>query len=155
MTIPNSTVSNTNSFYTQVTAPQKTLASEPITKQPQEIQQPQQEIIKAPQEFKPTFFDKISEKVVNPRDISDTVKVPRAIFKGYLGIMFGTTFITLSTMAKNMKKLSTTLGVIGLGLSAAGTFEFVKPFLLKPKDDKNQAKAETETAITAQTSHTA
>lgn len=137
MTIPNT--SNTNSFYTQIAAPQK-MAAEPIAKQQQETQQP--EITPPPkEESKSDFFDKISEKVINPKDISDTVKMPRTIFKGYLSFMVGSTLMFMANPIKDIKGFKTIskfLNFAGLGATIVGTYEFVKPFLLKPKNEEKK-----------------
>ena len=42
-----------------------------------------------------SWLDKIHEKTKNSADMTDTIVVPRTIFKGYLGIMTGTTIVTL------------------------------------------------------------
>lgn len=140
MTSPNTSITNTNSFYTQIAAPQK-MAAEPIakqeTKQP-EIEQPK---VVAKEEPKGDFFDKISEKVVNPKDISDTVKMPRTIFKGYLSFMIGSTLMFMANPIKDIKGFKTIskfLNFAGLGATIVGTYEFVKPFLLKGKKEEDK-----------------
>ena len=40
--------------------------------------------------IEPDFIDIISKKVINSRDITDTVTMPRSIFKGYLCFTTGT-----------------------------------------------------------------
>lgn len=136
MTIPNTT----NSFYTTAAAPQKVVAQT-------EIKQPET-TAPAKEEHKSDFFDKISEKVVNPKDITDTVKVPRTIFKGYLSFMIGSTLMFMANPIKEIKgfkTISKILNFAGLGATIVGTYEFVKPFLLKAKDEtKTEVKEEEE-----------
>lgn len=89
------------------------------------------------QEYKPDILDIFSEKVVNKRDITDTVTVPRAIFKGYLCFTAGT---TINAIAGMMKKsgFSKYLGIAGSLVAIYGTFNFVKPFLIKENKEKSQ-----------------
>lgn len=54
------------------------------------------------------LFEKFHEKTKNSADMTDTIVVPRTIFKGYLGIMAGTTLITAGSLlgktpGKNIK----------------------------------------------------
>ncbi len=84
-------------------------------------------------EYKPDFFDKISEKVVNKRDINDMVTMPRAIFKGYLCFTAGTTINSIAALLKN-NKFSKGLKIAGSIISIYGTYNFVKPFLLRNQD---------------------
>lgn len=71
------------------------------------------------------------EKAKNTADMTDTIVVPRTIFKGYLGIMGGTTLITLGANLTRFKKLSRTLNILGLLTSFYGTWAFVRPFIIK------------------------
>ena len=41
------------------------------------------------------FLDNLHSHVKNSADMTDTILVSRTIFKGYLGIMTGTTLVTL------------------------------------------------------------
>lgn len=136
MAIPNTT----NIPHTQPLASQQVMAQTEI-KQP-EVTAPVRE------EYKSDFFDKISEKVVNPKDITDTVKVPRTIFKGYLGFMAGTSLIFMASFIENVrgfKTISKFLKFTGFAATIVGTYEFVKPFLLKPKNEaKDEAKTEVQ-----------
>lgn len=159
MTIPNITSTTSNNFYTQIATPQR-MASEPITKQPQEIQPAKQETTKTTQTFEPDLFDRISEKVVNPSDINDMVKLPRTIFKGYLSFMVGTAMMFMAAPVEELKgfiTISKVLKFAGLGLTGVGAYEFVKPFLLKPKEEEKEKPAATtpENTETKQISHTA
>ena len=81
-------------------------------------------------ENKPDIIDFISKKVINPKDVNDTVTMPRAIFKGYMCFTAGTAINAIGGMLKNdvAKKF---LGIAGTLISIVGTFNFVKPFLYK------------------------
>ena len=72
-------------------------------------------------------------KARNSADMTDAVFVPRTIFKGYLGIMAGTTLITLGSLITKWSKLSKTLSIAGLLSSLYGTWAFVRPFILVSK----------------------
>ncbi len=88
------------------------------------------------------FTDKFQTKLKNSADMSDCITVPRTIFKGYLGIMVGTTALTMGSFIKNpVAKKVLSLG--GLATSLYGTWSFVRPYLLKgsvPTVDLNQKK---------------
>ena len=79
---------------------------------------------------KQKFTDKFQDKLKNSADMSDCITVPRTIFKGYLGIMAGTTAMTMGSFIKNptAKKV---LSLGGLATSLYGTWSFVRPYLLK------------------------
>ena len=79
----------------------------------------------------PGFLDKIHSYTKNSADMTDTIVVPRTIFKGYLGIMVGTTLVTLGSLASKMPKFSKALSVAGLLISMYGTYAFVRPFIIK------------------------
>lgn len=96
-----------------------------VTTEPQKVQQTKLE-------YKPDIIDICSEKIVNKRDITDTVTMPRAIFKGYLCFTAGTTINAISGMLEK-GKLSKGLGIAGSLLAILGTFNFVKPFLIPEK----------------------
>ena len=83
--------------------------------------------------YKPDFFDKICEKVVNKRDINDMVTTPRAIFKGYLCFTAGTAINSIAALIKK-PNISKYLNIAGSIISIYGTYNFVKPFLIKGKD---------------------
>ena len=86
----------------------------------------------APSGRKPSFLDKIHENTRNSSDMTDTIVVPRTIFKGYLGIMTGTTLTTIgSFMTSKMPKTGKTLSTLGLLTSLYGTWAFVRPFIIK------------------------
>ena len=67
----------------------------------------------------------------NNADMTDAIMVPRTIFKGYLGIMTGTTLITLGSVLNKYSKVSKTLSISGLLASLYGTWAFVRPFIIK------------------------
>lgn len=83
-------------------------------------------------EYKPDILDICSEKIVNKRDITDTVTMPRAIFKGYLCFTAGTAINAIAGMLQK-GKTSKALGIAGSLISILGTFNFVKPFLIPEK----------------------
>lgn len=76
------------------------------------------------------FTDKFQTRLKNSADMSDCITVPRTIFKGYLGIMVGTTALTMGSFIKNpVAKKVLSLG--GLATSLYGTWSFVRPYILK------------------------
>lgn len=80
---------------------------------------------------KTDFLSMFHEKAKNSADMTDTIVVPRTIFKGYLGIMSGTTLITLGSVLNKFSKLSKILTISGLLASLYGTYAFVRPFIIK------------------------
>jgi len=80
---------------------------------------------------KSDFLSKFHEKTKNSADMTDTIVVPRTIFKGYLGIMGGTTLITLGGLLNKHTKTSKILNIAGLLTSMYGTYAFVRPFIIK------------------------
>lgn len=83
------------------------------------------------QSQKESWLDNIHEKTRNSADMTDTIVVPRTIFKGYLGIMTGTTIMTLGGLLNKHPKTSKTLTAAGLLTSLYGTWAFVRPFIVK------------------------
>jgi hypothetical protein len=77
------------------------------------------------------FLEKFHEKAKNSADMTDTILVPRTIFKGYLGIMGGTTLISLGALFGKLPKLSKTLSLTGMLASLYGTYAFVRPYIIK------------------------
>lgn len=71
------------------------------------------------------------DKAKNSADMTDSILVPRTIFKGYLGIMAGTTLLTLSSLSGKHPKISKPLGILGALTSLYGTWAFVRPFIVK------------------------
>lgn len=82
---------------------------------------------------KGSFLDKIHENTKNSSDMTDTIVVPRTIFKGYLGIMTGTTLVTLGGLINRAKHPKLFKGTMAAGLltSLYGTWAFVRPFIIK------------------------
>lgn len=90
------------------------------------------------------LLEKFHQNTKNQADMTDTIVVPRTIFKGYLGIMTGTTLITLgSILSKKFAKASKALSVAGLGISFFGTYAFVRPYVIKdsPGVEKNKSQS--------------
>ncbi len=79
------------------------------------------------------FLDNLHSHVKNSADMTDTIVVSRTIFKGYLGIMTGTTLVTLGGLVNQAKHPKLFKGVMATGLltSLYGTWAFVRPFVLK------------------------
>ena len=80
-----------------------------------------------------SFLDRIHENTRNSADMTDTIVVPRTIFKGYLGIMAGTTLVTLAGITNKTKFPKLFKGTMAAGLlsSMYGTGAFVRPFIIK------------------------
>lgn len=96
--------------------------------------EPQKNVVASPKiEYKPDILDIFSEKVVNKRDLTDMVTVPRTIFKGYLCFTAGTAINAIASLTGS-NKLSKGLGILGNIISIYGTYNFVKPFLIKEKE---------------------
>ena len=87
--------------------------------------------------YKPDIADFISSKVVNKRDIEDTVTMPRAIFKGYMCFTAGTAISAITTGLKQ-NKFTKGLNIAGSVLSIFGTYNFVKPFLIKQENSNKE-----------------
>ncbi len=87
---------------------------------------------KPQEEQKSTDFLKMfHDKAKNSADMTDSILVPRTIFKGYLGIMTGTTLLTLSSFTGKHPKISKPLGIVGALTSLYGTWAFVRPYIIK------------------------
>ena len=80
-----------------------------------------------------SFLDRIHENTRNASDMTDTIVVPRTIFKGYLGIMTGTTLVTIAGITNKTKFPKLFKGTMAAGLlsSMYGTWAFVRPFIVK------------------------
>lgn len=85
----------------------------------------------AEQPKKETFLEKFHSCTKNSADMTDTIVVPRTIFKGYLGIMAGTTLVTLGGLFNKHPKVNKSLMTAGLLTSLYGTWAFVRPFIVK------------------------
>lgn len=90
------------------------------------------QVQKAGIEYKPDIIDICSEKIINNRDLKDTVTIPRHLFKGYFCLTVGTTINAIAGMLKE-NKASKALTIVGSLIALFGTFNFVKPFL-KPQN---------------------
>lgn len=92
---------------------------------------------------KGSFLDRIHENTKNSADMMDSIVVPRTIFKGYLGIMTGTTLVTLGGLINREKhpKLNKGTMLAGLLTSLYGTWAFVRPFILKDAKGVEKAKS--------------
>ena len=90
------------------------------------------------EEYKPDILDILSEKVVNKKDLNDMVTTPRAIFKGYLCFTAGTAINAITSLL-NDNKFSKGLKIAGSLISIYGTYNFVKPYLIR---NKNLTKTE-------------
>jgi len=82
---------------------------------------------------KQSFLDRLHTYTKNSADMNDTVIVPRTIFKGYLGVMAGTTLVTLGGLFNKHPKTNKTFMITGLLASMYGTWAFVRPFIVKDK----------------------
>ena len=92
------------------------------------------------QEKKSDFLSKFHENARNQADMTDTVVVPRTIFKGYLGFMAGTTLTSIGALLKNHPKTSKTLNIAGLLTCLYGTYSFVRPFIIKDVKGVDKSK---------------
>lgn len=80
---------------------------------------------------KKDYLSMFHDRAKNSADMTDTIIVPRTIFKGYLGIMTGTTLLTLGSLTNKMPKISKPLSILGALISLYGTWAFVRPFIIK------------------------
>ncbi len=82
------------------------------------------------EEYKPDVFEVLSKKVINKKDLNDMVTIPRNIFKGYLCFTVGTAINAIASLFNNDKarKIFTIFGSLA---SIYGTFNFVKPYLIR------------------------
>lgn len=79
------------------------------------------------------FLSKFETNIINSADLNDTVQVPRTIFKGYLAFMAGSALATLTLVTKGALKII--LSVASAGLIVLGTFNFVKPYIIKNAEE--------------------
>ena len=82
------------------------------------------------QNKKPKLTDNFQTKIKNSADMNDCISVPRTIFKGYLGIMAGTSLMTAATLFKPSKARATA-SAAGIATSLYGTWAFVRPYILE------------------------
>ena len=89
-----------------------------------------------------SWLDRIHESTKNKSDMTDAIVVPRTIFKGYLGIMTGTTIVTLGGLVNKAKHSKIFKGTMAAGLltSLYGTWAFVRPFIVKDAKGVEKAK---------------
>lgn len=76
------------------------------------------------------FTDKFQTKLKNVSDMQDCITVPRTIFKGYLGIMTGTTLGSIASLMKP-SKLKKAVALTGIATALYGTWAFVRPYITK------------------------
>ena len=81
-------------------------------------------------DYKPDIFEVLSKKVVNKKDLNDMVTIPRNIFKGYLCFTVGTAVNAIASLLKN-DKARKVMTIVGSLASIYGTFNFVKPYLIR------------------------
>lgn len=89
---------------------------------------------------KSDFLSKFHEKTRNAADMNDTVIVPRTIFKGYLGIMAGTSLMTIGSLLNKHPKIGKPLNITGVLASLYGTWAFVRPFIIKDSNEIEKQK---------------
>ena len=89
-------------------------------------------------QYKEDIMDVFAKKVVNQNDLNDMVTVPRTIFKGYLCFTVGTAINAIGAMFKN-PVITKPLAIFGSLVSIYGTYNFVKPFLIR-ESEKNKEK---------------
>jgi len=81
------------------------------------------------------FIDKLTDAVMNPRDVDDCVAVPRGIFKAYLLIMSGSALLALSNLVNAKKNFGKTVKksmiITGWLLNTLSALFFAKPFAFK------------------------
>lgn len=77
------------------------------------------------------FLEKFYTKARNSADMTDAILVPRTIFKGYLGIMTGTTLLTIGSLLNKHIKTSRMFSILGVLVSLYGTYSFVRPYIIK------------------------
>jgi len=76
------------------------------------------------------FTDNFQTKLKNSADMSDCISVPRTIFKGYLGIMVGTSLGSIASLMKP-SKVKKAVAASGIASALYGTWAFVRPYILK------------------------
>ncbi len=114
-----------------------------ITKEAEIIPEQPKQQSETQNDYENSFFDSFSKKIVNEKDINDTVEVPRSIFKGYLCFFLGTSTGAITGLIKGQNALSKTVKgafqLATIALTSLGTFEFVKPYLIKQKEKTHEA----------------
>ncbi|MCD8377193.1 MAG: hypothetical protein LUB59_00210 [Candidatus Gastranaerophilales bacterium] len=74
--------------------------------------------------------DNFQTKLRNEADMNDCISVPRTIFKGYLGVMIGTTLGSIASLMKP-SKVKTATALAGILTGLYGTWSFVRPYVIK------------------------
>jgi len=75
---------------------------------------------------------KFETGIKNSADLTDTIQVPRTIFKGYIAFMVSTTIVTLASFAKDKTKFVPKAANFSAALIALwGSYSFVRPYLLR------------------------
>ena len=95
---------------------------------------------------KEKFTDKFQTKLKNASDMQDCIVVPRTIFKGYLGIMTGTTLGSVASLMKP-SPLKKAVALSGIATALYGTWAFVRPYITKgvvPTVDLNKQNVTTQ-----------
>lgn len=88
----------------------------------------------------PDYLKMFHDRAKNSADMTDSILVPRTIFKGYLGIMTGTTLITIGSLLSKHSKISKPFSIGGLIASLYGTWAFVRPFIIKDTNGVQTSK---------------
>lgn len=86
------------------------------------------------------FLEKFHTCTKNSADMTDTVVVPRTIFKGYLGFMAGTALTTLGGLFTKHPKIKNTITTAGILTALYGTWAFVRPFVIKDAPGVDKTK---------------
>jgi len=89
---------------------------------------------------KETFLDKFATNARNYADMTDTVVVPRTIFKGYLEFIVGTALLTAGNLIKKPSWLRTSFIALGTAVTTYGAYSFVRPFIIKDTPGVQQKK---------------
>lgn len=105
--------------------------------------------ISAPeQKPKTSILNRFQDNIKNTADMNDTLVVPRTIFKGYLGIMTGTSLITLGSLAlTKFRKTGLAMTTAGVLSSLYGTYAFVRPYVIKDAPGVLHKKPETDVTV--------
>lgn len=140
MTLPVSNI-NTNDFKNLISVSQKTNIPQTEVKAQEAQPQPltEQNVPQIKPSIQDDIFDKINSKVINSKDITDTVTLPRCIFKGYLSFFAATALGTIGGMISKPKGLSNALKITSSVLGIVGTYEFLKPLIAKQTNNSKQA----------------
>lgn len=89
---------------------------------------------------KVSFLEKFHANAKNSADMTDTIVVPRTIFKGYLAFMAGTALGSLGALLSKPRILSKALSISSVLVSLYGTYAFVRPFVIKDAPGVDKTK---------------